>query len=350
MMRDYYAVLGVATAASATQIRRAYQRLARQYSPDVNLWQQEALGVFEEIAEAYRVLGDPMARAVYDREPSAPSAKPSRDGAGAARPSGRRGDDLHMPVELAFQQAVSGVTADLHADRLSPCAECGAGGAAPGSARVTCSYCGGLGTVWSEQGAARPVGCPACEGSGARALDPCPACRGRGVRTARAVVTVTLPPGMDTGAQIRVEGEGHCGPYGGPRGDLIVVARVHEDPEFTRKGDNLYREVSLGIVEAVLGTRFAVRGVDGLVDLVVPPGTQSGQVFRLRSRGMPRLSGGGRGDLYVTARVEIPRGLDARTQELFREIGRLLPAAPRATTDSRGTTDPRGTTDRIGRP
>ena len=154
MTRDYYAVLGVATAASAAQIRRAYQRLARQYSPDVNLWQQEALGVFEEIAEAYRVLGDPMARAVYDREPTAPSAKPSREGVGAPRPSGRRGDDLHVPVELAFQQAVSGVTADLHADRLSPCAECGASGAAPGSARVTCTYCGGLGTVWSEQGAA----------------------------------------------------------------------------------------------------------------------------------------------------------------------------------------------------
>jgi molecular chaperone DnaJ len=344
MTRDYYAVLGVATAASAAQIRRAYQRLARQYSPDVNLWQQEALGVFEEIAEAYRVLGDPMARAVYDREPAAPSAKPSREGVGAPRPSGRRGDDLHMPVELAFQQAVSGVTTDLLADRLSPCAECGASGAAPGSARVTCSYCGGLGTVWSEQGAPRPEGCPACGGSGARALDPCPACRGRGVTTARAVVAVTLPPGVDTGVQIRVEGEGHCGPYGGPRGDLIVVARVHENPDFIRKGDNLYREVSLGIVEAVLGTRFSVRGVDGPVDLVVPPGTQSGQVFRLRGRGMPRLSGGGRGDLYVTVRVEIPRGLDARTQELFREIGRLLPAAPR------GTTDPRLMTERTGRP
>jgi len=343
MTRDYYAVLGVATAASSAQIRRAYQRLARQYSPDVNLWQQEVVGVFEEIAEAYRVLGDPMARAVYDREPP-PSATSSRERVGAPRPSGRRGDDLHLPVELAFQQAVSGVTADLLADRLSPCAECGASGAAPGSARAACTYCGGLGTVWSPQGAPRPEGCPACEGSGARALDPCPACRGRGVKTARAVVGVTLPPGVDSGAQIRVEGEGHCGPYGGPRGDLIVVARVHEDPEFIRKGDNLYREVSLGIAEAVLGARFPVRGVDGLVDLVVPPGTQSGQVLRLRGRGMPRLSGSGRGDLYVTARVEIPRGLDARTQELFREIGRLLPPTPR------GMTDLRGTTDRTGRP
>jgi len=327
MRRDYYAVLGVATAASATQIRRAYQRLARQYSPDVNLWQHDAQGVFEEIAEAYRVLRDPMARAVYDREPTAP--RPSREDDGVPRPSGRRGDDLHMPVELAFQQAISGVTADVLADRLSPCTECGAGGAAPGSARVTCRYCGGLGTVWSEKGVPRPEACPACEGSGARALDPCSACRGRGVRTVRATIAVTLPPGMDTGAQIRVDGEGHSGPYGGPRGDLVVVARVHEDPEFIRKGDNLYREVPLGIVEAVLGTRLAVRGVDGPVDLVIPPGTQSGQILRLRGRGMPRLSGGGRGDLYVTTRVEIPRGLDARTQELFREVGRLLPPVPR---------------------
>jgi molecular chaperone DnaJ len=295
----------------------------------VNLWQQEAQGVFEEIAEAYRVLGDPMARAVYDREPTAASARPSREDGGASHPSGRRGDDLHVPVELAFQQAVTGVTADVLADRLSPCADCAAGGAAPGSAQVTCRYCAGLGTVWSQGGAPRPEACPACEGSGARALDPCSVCRGRGVRTARAAIPVTLPPGMDTGAQVRVEGQGHSGPYGGPRGDLIVVARVHEDTEFVRKGDNLYRVVPIGIVEAVLGTRLLVRGIDGPVDLVIPPGTQSEQVFRLRGRGMPRLSGGGRGDLYVTARVEIPRGLDARTQDLFREIGRLLPPVPR---------------------
>jgi molecular chaperone DnaJ len=148
---------------------------------------------------------------------------------------------------------------------------------------------------------------------------------------ARVTLRVTLPPGMDTGAQVRIEGEGHSGPFGGPRGDVIVVARVHEDPTFTRKGDNLYCEVPLSIVEAVLGARVPVRGVDGDVDLVVPPGAQGGQVFRVRGRGMPRLSGGGRGDLYVTARVEIPRGLDARTQEMFRELGRLLPPVLRVT-------------------
>lgn len=139
---------------------------------------------------------------------------------------------------------------------------------------------------------------------------------------------VLLPPGMDTGSQLRIAREGHAGPFGGPRGDLIVVARVHEDPRYTRKGDNLYCEVSLSLNEAVLGSRIRVRGVDGLVDVVVPPGTQSGQTFRLRGKGVRRLAGDGRGDLYVTTRVEIPRGLDPRTQEMFRELARLLPARP----------------------
>jgi DnaJ-class molecular chaperone len=127
---------------------------------------------------------------------------------------------------------------------------------------------------------------------------------------------------------VRIAGEGHSGPFGGPRGDLIVVARVHEDPRYTRKGDNLYCEVPLTLVEAVLGSRIRVRGVDGIVDLAVPPGTQSGQTFRLRGKGVRRLVGEGRGDLYVTTRVEIPRDVDPRTQEMFRELGRLLPGRP----------------------
>jgi DnaJ-class molecular chaperone len=134
---------------------------------------------------------------------------------------------------------------------------------------------------------------------------------------------------MDTGTEVRVADEGHAGPFGGPRGDLVIVTRVHEDPAFTRKGDNLYCDVPVSIVEAVLGARVPVRGVDGDVDLVIPPGTPSGHVFRLRGRGMPRLSGG-RGDLYAAARIDVPRGLDARTQELFRELGRFLPPVARA--------------------
>jgi molecular chaperone DnaJ len=321
-MRDYYAVLEVEAGATAAQIRRAYQRLARRYSPDVNLWEREARALFEEIAEAYRILSDPTARTVYDRHGAQPAGRARADTS-----EGRRGDDVHVPVELSFQQAVAGVEVDVPVDRLSPCAACGATGAAPGAEPSACSHCGGLGTVWREA-SGQGVRCPACDGAGARVSAPCSACRGRGVSTSRASIHVLLPPGLDTGAQLRVAGEGHAGPFGGSRGDLIVVARVHEDPRYTRKGDNLYCEVPLTLVEAVLGSRVRVRGVDGVVDLAIPPGTQSGQTFRLRGKGVRRLASDGRGDLYVTTRVEIPRDVDTRTQEMFRELGRLLPGRP----------------------
>jgi molecular chaperone DnaJ len=159
--------------------------------------------------------------------------------------------------------------------------------------------------------------------------EPCPACRGRGVRSARAVVPVTIPPGMDTGGQLRVPGEGHRGPFGGPRGDLIVITRVEDDPRFARKGHNLYRVLPVSVVEAVLGARVPLDTLRGQVELDLPPGTQNGQVFRIRGKGMPRLDGAGRGDLYVTAHVEIPRRIDARTQGLFRELARLVPGPSR---------------------
>ncbi len=323
MRRDYYAVLGVGTGATATQLRRAYQCLARRYSPDVNLWEDEAQALFEEIAEAYRVLSDPTSRALYDRR--GPISESSEPGASAGVRAGRRGDDLHVPIELAFKQTLSGLEAGISVERLSPCAACGASGAARGAAALPCAHCEGLGVVWSGERALEQQACAACGGVGARVTEPCPECRGRGVRPERAEVRVSLPPGLDTGAQLRFPGQGHAGPFGGPRGDLVVIARVQEDPVFTRKGDNLYCEVPLTIVEAVLGGRVRVRALDGLVDLVIPPGTQSGRAFRVRGKGMPRLSGTGRGDLYVTARVEIPGGLDARTQEKFRELERFLP-------------------------
>jgi molecular chaperone DnaJ len=304
------------------QIRRAYQRLARRYSPDVNLWDQEARRLFEEISQAYRVLIDPAARSLYDRQGGPPRpAAPGREG------PGRRGDDLHLPIELSFAQAATGLVADLAVERLGPCRACASTGTAPEADEAACAYCDGSGTVWAGQ-PPRAGRCPACEGRGRRAAEPCPGCRGRGIAPERAGVRVAIPSGIDTGGQLRVPGEGHAGPFGGPRGDLVVIARVHEDPRWTRKGDNLHGELPLSVAEAVLGTRVTVQSLLGDVDVVVPPGTQNGQVFRIRGKGMPRLSSDGRGDLYLTARVEIPRGLDARTQEQFREVARLLPGPP----------------------
>jgi DnaJ-class molecular chaperone len=277
MRRDYYAVLGVATTADLREIRRAYRALARQYSPDVNFWDAGARALFEEISEAYRVLSDPGARSMYDRFGATLVDR-------VAPPGGRRGDDHHVTVALSFADAARGVTLTLDLNRLSPC--------------------------------------PACEGRG------CAECRG-GIRPMTESVSVAIPPGVDTGTQVRIPEQGHAGPFAGPRGDLIVNTRVGEHPVFARKGDNLHCEVPITIGEAILGARIRVPALDGEVTLVVPPGTQSGQAFRLRARGMPRLHSDGAGDLYVTVRVEIPRGLDAHTQDLVRELDRLIGGNPR---------------------
>jgi molecular chaperone DnaJ len=284
MRRDYYAVLGVASTAGLREMRQAYRRLARQYSPDVNFWDARARDLFEEIEKAYRVLSDPAARAMYDRFGHA-----LREGEALA--AGRRGEDVHAAVQLAFADVVRGTNLRLEVARFSSCTGCGATGVA----------------------------------ADAR----CRECDGRGVRRAVDTVPVTIPAGVDTGSQIRVTGEGSAGPFGGPRGDLIVSTRVQEHPFFRRKGDSVHCEVPISVWEAILGARIRVPTPSGEAVLVIPPGTTGGQVFRLRSQGLPKLSGDGLGDLHVTVHLEVPTGLDARTHELIRELERLMPLVPR---------------------
>jgi molecular chaperone DnaJ len=283
MRRDYYAVLGIADTAEPREIRRAFQRLARQYSPDVNFWDEAARALFEEIAEAYRVLSDPTARAMYDR--MGPAGAMAVGG-------GRRGEDVHAAVELSFGEAARDTTVRLDVSRFSAC--------------------------------------HACNGAGVTASGVCGACRGRGVRRATEPVMVTIPAGVDSGTQIRVRGEGSAAPFGGPRGDLVVSTRVREHPFFKRQGEGVHCEVTISVWEAIRGARIRVPTPTGDTVLVVPPGTPAGEVFRLRGHGLPRLVDEGRGDLYVTMSVEVPRGLDARTDELVRELERLMPLAPRA--------------------
>ena len=264
-------------------MRQAYQRLARQYSPDVNFWDERARGLFEEIREAYQILSDPHTRAHYDQfGATAP---------GDALAAGRRGDDLHVTVELGFADAARGVELAVTVTRFSPCPDCGAvGGVASGR---------------------------------------CAPCQGRGVRRATERVRLVIPAGVDSGAQIRVTGEGHAGPFGALRGDLVVSTRVREHPFFVRKGDGVHCEVPLSVWEALRGARIAVPTPSGATVLVVPPGTAPGQMFRLRGQGLPRLSDEGTGDLYVTVRVEIPRGLDPLADEMVRDLERLLPMSLR---------------------
>ncbi|HET7342552.1 MAG TPA: J domain-containing protein [Methylomirabilota bacterium] len=282
MRRDYYAVLGITATAVPREIRQAYQRLARQYSPDINFWDAAAAVLFEEIAEAYRVLSDPEARALYDRFGLAAQGLDT----------GRRGEDVHVTVDLEFADVARGATLRLNVPRFSPCGDCGA--------------------------------------SGRREARACPGCAGRGVRRAVEPVTVAVPPGVDSGTQVRVTAEGSAGPFGGPRGDLVVSTRVQEHPFFVRRGEGVHCEIPIGVWEALRGARVRVpTPLDDAV-LVVPPGTAAGQVFRLRGQGLPRLADGTPGDLYVTVRVEMPTGLDARTDEIVRELERLLPGPSRA--------------------
>lgn len=285
MRRDYYAVLEITASAESREIRQAYRRLARQYSPDVNFWDEQARVLFAEIAEAYRVLSDPGARAMYDRFGAAPAPA---TGHGVAE--GRRGEDEHVAVELSFADVARGVRLTLDVPRFSPCA--------------------------------------ACRGSGSGAQGACGHCRGRGVRRTSDAVTLDVPAGVDSGAQIRVRGQGSAGPFGGPRGDLIVSTRVREHPYFKRKGDSVHCEVPVSVWEVLRGARILIPTPSGEATLVIPPGS-TGQTFRLRGQGLPKLAGGGTGDLYATVRVEIPGGLDARTHEMVRELERLMPQEPR---------------------
>jgi len=281
MRRDYYAVLGIAATAPPREIRQAYRRLARQYSPDVNFWDTTARTLFDEIAEAYRILMDPDARALYDRFGARPDAVAA----------GRRGEDVHVAVELGFADVVRGATAELAVPRFSACTACASHGSADGG--------------------------------------PCGACGGRGVRRALDRVEVAIPAGVDSGMQVRVPEQGSAGPFGGPRGDLLVSTRVREHPFFVRKGEGVHCELPLSVWEALRGARVRVPTPQGEAVLVLPPATQAGQVFRLRGQGVPRPGDDAPGDLFVTVRVDVPGGLDAHTDELVRELERRMPLTAR---------------------
>jgi molecular chaperone DnaJ len=325
--RDYYAVLGVARGASLSDLRRAYRRLARQYSPDVNFWDERAEGLFAEIEEAYRVLGDAGARALYDRlghRAFSPTGRANGDRRG-------RGDNLHYPVEIDFVDALHGVQVVVEVPRLDPCRACRATGGAGGHQIEPCPDCDGrrASPVAGPRGATGGR-CGSCDGTGWQVPERCSGCGGRGTVPGTARIPVTIPPGVDTGAQIHVAGEGHAGLAPADRGDLVVVTRVRPHPFFTRKGDSLCCEVPVTVPEAALGARIKLPTPDGPVVVTVPAGTQNGQVLRIRGRGWPRLDRGGRGDLLISTRVLIPRNTDSTLEEVLRALQRLWPENPRA--------------------
>ena len=347
--RDYYEVLEVPRGALPEEIKKAYKKLALANHPDRNPGDDEAVTRFKEAAEAFEVLHDPGKRDRYDRFGHAGVSGNGRTGFsdvsdifdafgdlfegfglfGGGRTRGRRrrtykGESLRTPVTIDLLEAAAGCTRDLQIQRRETCSVCDGSGAKPGTTPHRCDYCGGHGQVVQSQGFFRiQTTCPACRGEGTVIRDKCFRCGGTGREAKDFKLEVKIPPGVDTGMQLCLRGEGEPGPHGGPRGDLYVDIRVKLHPLFQRDGKELTCRVPITYSQAALGAEFEVPVLDGRYTFTVPPGTQPGEVFRLRGFGMPDPHGGRRGDLHVEVQVEVPKKLNDRQEELLRELAEL---------------------------
>ncbi len=341
--QDYYAILEVSREATAAEIKKAYRRLAMKYHPDRNPGNKEAEEKFKEIQRAYDVLSDEQKRAAYDRYGHA-GVDGAAAGAGAAgfddfaeafsdifgdlfgggrrgRSQVYRGADLRYQLEITLEEAAHGTTKTLRIPTTETCDTCHGTGARPGTQPRVCPTCGGVGQVRMQQGFfSIQQTCPECHGSGSIVADPCPDCGGAGrVRRTR-TLEVKIPAGIDTGMRLRQSGYGEAGINGGPPGDLYVEIRIKPHPIFQREGDDLHCEMPISITTAALGGEIDVPTLDGIAKLRIPPGTQTGKVFRLRGKGIRNVRNQGVGDLLCHVVGETPVNLTERQKELLREF------------------------------
>jgi len=343
--RDYYEVLGVGRDASPQEIRRAYRRGALKFHPD-NYKGDKAEGErrFKELAEAYEVLGDPAKRQTYDRYGHAGlrgagvhdfSSMGFGDifsmfqdifgdlGAGfVGERRVERGYDLETEVELTLEQVATGADQTLEFERIDFCDTCGGSGAKPGSKPDKCGTCGGYGQVQQQvQGffgiSIRVINCPRCRGKGTVVSDPCDDCRGSGRRTKKRVLSVHVPAGVHDGQVVRVRGEGELGPAGQARGDLHCYVRIRSHPFLVRQGDDLVCRVPITFSQAVLGGVVEVPTLVGTEQLEISPGTQNGDVFTLKKRGLPASRSGRTGDQHVQVLIEVPKKLTSQQREIL---------------------------------
>jgi molecular chaperone DnaJ len=382
--QDYYEVLGIKRDAKPEEIKKAYRRLARKYHPDVNPGDKASEERFKLTTEAHDVLSDPKKRKVYDRfgeysdnlaNAAARGASPTA-GAGRAAPgfdfsgfdwgstqtpgaSGggggssfrdifadlfggsaakeqeppraqpKKGADIEMPLGLSFEEAIQGLTTNLTVNRSEQCSRCNGAGDIGGPVMV-CSTCKGSGQVQRAGGRLRfAQECPDCGATGRRRA-PCSLCKGKGTVPKSETVKVRIPAGVETGSRVRIPGKGEGGRLGAPPGDLHIITNVGTHKYFTRKGDNIYVTVPITVPEAALGAKIEVPTVEGKAQLRIPPGTQSGQKFRLRQRGAPSLRNpGARGDQFVEAQVTLPKMISEETKELLRQYAKLNDENPR---------------------
>ncbi len=343
--RDYYEVLSVSRTATDEEIKRAYRQLAKKYHPDLNPNDKEAEEKFKEGAEAYEALSDPEKRRIYDQYGHA-----GLEGRGfhgfsgvedvfssfgdlfdsffgfGGRSRGRRtgprqGEDLITRLRIPFRDAAFGCSREINVEHELNCSKCGGAGAEPNSEIRTCPTCGGRGQVEHVQGFfSVATTCPRCRGTGRYFAKLCGTCEGRGRFTERKKIEVKIPAGVDQGMRVRLTGEGDGGYHGGPPGDLYVELLVEEDSRFRREAEHLFSQVSIGMVQAVLGANVQVETIDGPQEAEIPRGTQNGDVLTLKEKGIPRLRRGGRGNYYVEIKVEIPRRLTRHQEELLREF------------------------------
>jgi molecular chaperone DnaJ len=347
MASDHYAVLGVSRDATQDEIRRAYRRLARQHHPDANPDDPHAEERFKEISHAYEVLSDAQKRERYDLfgdERAGAGAAGFTDfggisdlfqtffggmGATGARRGPARGADILAEVVLTLEDVFDGIERDVEIESMIECPQCHGSGAAPGTQPVRCSDCGGTGELRMTRqtmlgNVMTATTCPRCGGSGSIIVDPCERCLGRARIQTTDTLTVRIPAGVEDGAQLRVSGRGHTGARGGRSGDLYVSIRIEPHPIFQRAGADLGCEVAVPMTVAALGGEVEVPTIDGDAEPIeIDPGTQPGEVVRLRGKGMPRLNRGGRGELVVLLKVETPTRLDQDQAELLRQLAEL---------------------------
>lgn len=358
MSKDYYKTLGVDRSASAEEIKKAYRKLALKYHPDQNKDNPEAENKFKEISEAYDVLKDDQKRAAYDQFGSAAfdgSGPGFGGGAGHAgmgggfgafsdifedmfgdfaqrggRRSGpARGSDLQYTLEVSLEDAFSGKEVKIKVPVNETCDSCEGTGSADETKSNTCTTCDGLGRVRQQQGFFTiERTCPACQGEGQVIANPCKTCRGSGRTQKTKTLKVNIPAGVDSGRRIRLGGEGEAGIRGGPRGDLYVLLQVKPHKFFKRDGANLYGRVPIPVTKAALGGDIEVPTIEGTrAKVKVPPGTQTGQQFRLRGKGMSVLRSDSRGDMFIETYVETPVNLNKKQQDLLRELDKDISTA-----------------------
>ncbi|MGC2421759.1 MAG: molecular chaperone DnaJ [Candidatus Acidiferrales bacterium] len=352
--RDYYEILGVARDASADQIKSAYRKAALRWHPDRNPEKKkDAEENFRQATEAYSVLSDAQKRSVYDRFGHAGLGNRGFDaggfnatafeefqdilgdffgfqdlfGGGRRRgrgAHGQRGADLRYDMSLSFEDAAGGVTTKIRMSRRENCEACHGTGAKPGSGMAACQTCGGRGQMSYQQGFFSITRtCPACQGAGQVVREACVPCRGQGRIERERTLEVGIPAGVDSGTRLRMTGQGEPGTNGGPAGDLYIFLEVKEHPFFERRGADLYCTIPVSFPQAVLGAKIKIPTLRGEEEFVIPEGTQSGQIFRQKGKGLPDPHGG-KGDLYVSIRVVTPSKVSREQRRALEQLGESM--------------------------